>query len=185
MNPVLNEAMDKFIRRYQGADNACELLQIEYDSNWPSSCYTQKKTEGELVAWAPVLREVPGDFKGIETGLEMKIHPDVVSFFGRYWSDNLNAETKQGKLQLLQAWNEDDFQRLQQNLVGHILMKRRLKQAESIFFALTDEDDFILSIDNLSGAVLLEQIGLVAKETLSPDLSSFIEQLQPSASKLG
>lgn len=176
--------MDKFIRRYQDSENATELLQIEYDSNWLSPCYKQQKTAGELVTWAPILREVPGDFKGIETALEMKIHPDVVSFFGRYWSDNLSAETKQGKLQLLQAWNEEDFERLQQNLIGHILMKRRLKQPETLFFALTDEDDFILSIDNLSGAVLLEQIGLVAKETLAPDLSSFIEQLQPSASKL-
>jgi SecY interacting protein Syd len=184
MNPVLNQTMDNFIRRYQDLDNANELLQIEYDPSWPSSCYSEQKTEGELVAWAPVLREVPGDFKGIETGLEMKIHPDVVSFYGRYWSDNLSAETKQGKLQLLQAWNEDDFQRLQQNLVGHILMKRRLKQPETLFFALTDEDDFILSIDNLSGAVLLEQIGLEAKETLAPNLSSFIEQLQPSTFRL-
>ena len=137
------------------------------------------------MSWTPVLRKTPGDFKGIETALEMKIHPDAVSFFGRYWSDNLNAETKQGKLQLLQAWNEADFQRLQENLIGHLLMKRRLKQAESVFFALTDEDDFILSIDNVSGAVLLEQIGLVAKETLAPDLASFIDQLQPSTTKLG
>ena len=184
MKSVLDQAMDDFILRYQEAPSAVELLQIEYDQNWPSPCYTQHKTDGEPVGWAPVMREIPGDFKGIETALEMKIHPDVVSFYGRYWSDNLNAETKQGKLQLLQAWNEADFERLQENLIGHIMMKRRLKQVETLFFALTDEEDFILTIDNSSGAVLLEQIGLVAKETLAPNLSSFFEQLQPSNSKL-
>jgi SecY interacting protein Syd len=184
MNSVLDQAMDDFILRYQESPSADELLQIEYDSSWPSPCYRQHRSDGDLVGWAPVMREIPGDFKGIETALEMKIHPDVVSFYGRYWSDNLNAETKQGKLQLLQAWNEADFERLQENLIGHIMMKRRLKQADTLFFALTDEEDFILTIDNSSGAVLLEQIGLVAKETLTPNLSSFFKQLQPSNSKL-
>jgi SecY interacting protein Syd len=124
---------------------------------------------------------VPGVFSGLEAGLEMNIHPDIIAYYGRYWSDNLNAQAEQGRLQLLQAWNEPDYERLQQNIVGHVLMKRRLKQAETIFFALTDEDDFVLSIDNATGEVMLEQVGLVPQETLAPNLASFLDTLHPVA----
>ena len=180
MTQNLCEALDQFVVHYENA-----ILQspheatIEFDSQWPSLCYCQEKEDGELVAWKPVLREVPGDFSDLETGLEMKIHPDIIAYYGRYWSDNLNAQAEQGPLQLLQAWNEQDYQQLQQNIVGHILMKRRLGQAETIFFALTDEEDFFLSIDNASGEIMLEQVGLVPQKTLAPDLASFLQTLAP------
>lgn len=180
MTQKLNKALDRFVQRYEDAvvQNP-EGAQIEFDSQWPSLCYRQEKKDGDWVPWKPILRKVPGVFTGLEAGLEMKIHPDIIAYYGRYWSDNLNAQVEQGKLQLLQAWNEPDYQRLQQNIVGHILMKRRLKQAETIFFALTDEEDFLLSIDNASGQVMLEQVGLVPQEILAPDLASFLERLEP------
>lgn len=180
MTQNLNKALDEFVLRYEKAIlNKPKEAQIEFDSQWPSLCYCQEKKDGDLVAWKPMLREVPGLFTGLEAGLEMIIHPDIIAYYGRYWSDNLNAQAEQGKLQLLQAWNEQDYQRLQQNIVGHILMKRRLQQAETIFFALTDEEDFVLSIDNASGQVVLEQVGLVPQETLAPNLASFLETLEP------
>jgi SecY interacting protein Syd len=113
----------------------------------------------------------------------MKIHEDVISFYSAYWSDNLNAETDKGYLQLLQPLNQNDFERLQQNLVGHILMKRRLKQPETFFIALTDEDDFILTVHNTTGEVMLEQVGLVPKKVMAPNLAVFIQSLQPSYAK--
>jgi SecY interacting protein Syd len=180
MTQKLNTAFDDFVQRNEKAMlNNPEAAQIAFDSQWPSPCYRQEKKDGDWVAWKPILREVPGVFTGLEAGLEMIIHPDIIAYYGRYWSDNLNAKAEQGRLQFLQAWNEEDYQRLQQNIVGHILMKRRLKQAETLFFALTDEDDFILSIDNASGEVMLEQVGLVPQEILAPNLASFLETLQP------
>ncbi len=50
-----------------------------------------------------------------------------------------------------------DFERLQQNLIGHILMKQKLKQAITLFFAVTDEDDIILSVNNNTGEVWAEK----------------------------
>jgi SecY interacting protein Syd len=180
MTQNLNTALDAFVLCYEKLIlQSPEETKIEFNSKWPSQCYRQEKKDGDLVAWKPVLREVPGVFTGLEAGLEMTIHPDIIAYYGRYWSDNLNAQAEQGKLQLLQAWNEQDYQRLQQNIVGHVLMKRRLQQAETIFFALTDEDDFFLSVDNASGEVVLEQVGLVPKETLASDLGSFLQKLQP------
>jgi SecY interacting protein Syd len=85
---------------------------------------------------------------------------------------------------LLQPWNQGDFERLQQNLVGHILMKRRLKQPETFFIALTDEDDFILTVHNTSGEVMLEQVGLLPKEVVAPNLAEFLQSIQPSVAKV-
>ena len=50
-------------------------------------------------------------------------------------------------MELLQAWNEDDFDLLQQNITGHVLMKRKLKQAsQRVFIGLTDQDDLLVTV---------------------------------------
>jgi len=59
------------------------------------------------------------------------------------------------------------------------LMKKRLKQAPTLFFALTDEDDFVLSVLNETGEVVLEQVGRPPKEIISPSLGDFIATLSP------
>jgi SecY interacting protein Syd len=181
-------ALDEFVQKYLvAAKNHPELLMVECDDDWPSDCYTTSantgNNTGDTVDWQPVKRNGIANFNDLEKALEMKIHQDIVSYYSAYWSDNLSAETSKGYLQLLQPWNQDDFERLQQNLVGHILMKRRLKQPETLFFALTDEDDFILTVDNTSGEVLLEQVGLLPKEVVAPNLATFIQSLQPSITK--
>ena len=45
MNQELNQAMDKFLRRYQETHSAAELLQIEYDPSWPSPCMLNIKAK--------------------------------------------------------------------------------------------------------------------------------------------
>ena len=85
---------------------------------------------------------------------------------------------RHGACELLQVWNEEDFERLQQNLIGHLLMKKRLKQAPTLFFALTDEDDFVLSVLNSTGEVVLEQVGRPPQKVISPSLPAFIATLR-------
>jgi SecY interacting protein Syd len=92
----------------------------------------------------------------------------------------MQAKAAQGACELLQVWNEEDFERLQQNLIGHLLMKQRLKQSPSLFFGLTDEEDFILTVINDTGEVALEQVGKPAQEILAPTLAHFIAQLSPT-----
>ncbi|MFT5840048.1 MAG: SecY interacting protein Syd [Flavobacteriales bacterium] len=180
MSEQVTAALDEFVQRYvTAAKNHPEMLMVEYDSDWPSECYTTTANTGDQVDWQPSKRVEIADFTDLETALEMKIHPDIISFYSAYWSDNLNAETNKGHLQLLQPWNQHDFERLQQNLVGHILMKRKLKQPETLFVALTDEDDFILTVDNTSGEVMLEQVGLLPQEVVAPNLAAFIQSIQP------
>lgn len=180
MTTPLEKALDSFVTRYvQQAKEQGKPLQIEYDPDWPSACYQGVASVGEWVAWLPVKCQPKLNLSNLEQGLELTIHADIHTFFTRYWSDNLNATTSKGKLQLLLPWNEDDFVRLQQNLIGHVMMKRRLKHPETLFFAVTDQEDYILTVDNASGAVMLERVGVLATETLAPNLASFIDSLQP------
>lgn len=184
MSEKVIAALDDFVQKYKdAAKKNPEMLLVEYDNDWPSECYNQSGSAGDRVNWQPIKRSGDFNFSDLEAALEMKIHQDVISYYSAYWSDNLNAKTDKGYLQLLQPWNQDDFERLQQNLIGHILMKRRLKQPETLFVALTDEDDFILTVNNSSGEVMLEQVGLEPKEVVAPSLAVFIKSLQPSLSQ--
>lgn len=179
-NPLV-VALKAFIEKYHEASQEHpDMFRIEYDQDWPSDCYQTIAEQGEWVDWRPISRHLNGPFSDLEKALEISIHPDIVSYYSAYWSDNLDAKTDKGSLQLLQAWNQQDFERLQQNLVGHVLMKRRLNQPETLFFALTDEEDFILTVDNKSGEVLLEQVGLLPQEVLAPNLCTFLQSLTPA-----
>ena len=50
----------------------------------------------------------------------------------------------------------------------------------TLFFGLTDEEDFILTVVNESGEVALEQVGREPAKILAPSLAVFIEQLTPA-----
>ena len=59
-------------------------------------------------------------------------------------------------------------------------MKQRLGQAPTLFFGLTDEEDFILTVVNESGEVALEQVGKEPSQILAPSLAAFLERLTPT-----
>ena len=58
-------------------------------------------------------------------------------------------------------------------------MKQKLKQPISIFFAVTDDEDFILSINNESGEVWVERVGCIPHKKVADNLTSFIATLEP------
>ena len=95
----------------------------------------------------------PLDFSKLETGLEIKIDAAFQDYFCTWWGDHLNARTERGELQLLLVWNDDDFQRLQENLIACV-DEATLGQRDTLFFAQTEDDDF-LSVLNQTGEVVL------------------------------
>lgn len=155
-------------------------LLTPFDSDWPSPCYQTKGEEQEPVPWQPVLQQSECAFGNLEQALEMTLNEQFCLFFTHYYSNNLRAEAPQGGCELLQVWNKSDFERLQENLIGHVLMKRRLNHPPTLFFALTDEEDFILSVDNASGEVVLEQVGKRPCKPVAADLASFLQTLSPA-----
>lgn len=180
MSQTIDQVLDGFITSLLSkADAAGRPLQVTYEAGWESPCHSHPATDGEQVAWRPVRQTQPGSFVEVEKALELKLNAQYCEFFRCYYSENLPATAAQGDCELLQVINPQDFERLQENLIGHVLMKRRLKQPETLFFGLTSDDELILTIDNQTGEVLLERVGKKATEVLAPDLISFIQSLSP------
>lgn len=187
------ETFDQFIHSYNQASNAENQGLITYfEKGWFSPCYRKLGAdnpathvnendfvEGEKIGWQAVKRTDNPNLANIESALELSIPAELQQLYGRYYSLDLNAKASYGNLTILQALNFSDFERLQKNLIAHVLMKRRLKQDDTLFFALTDEEDFILSIDIGSGAVVLEEVGKVPQKQISDNLTDFISTLTP------
>jgi SecY interacting protein Syd len=185
---VLQQFSQQYITDYQQA-NSC-LPTVEQDDDWPSPCEQNitvenitKQTalsEGN-VYWQPmdINKDDELSFDNIESALDLVLHNDIKTYFTSLYSESLDAICEEGELTLLFAWNKSDFERLQENLIGHILMKQKLKQQETIFFAVTDEEDMIISVDNSSGEVWVEQVGCIPHKKLSDSLALFISQLTP------
>ena len=58
-------------------------------------------------------------------------------------------------------------------------MQRRLRLAATFFLAATRQDSHLISLDNQSGAVLLERVGRAENQVLAPDLATFLARLEP------
>lgn len=188
MTRPLEQALDRFIQRFLDQQRSLggSLPQVEFDALWPSPCYQLSAREradadeGQPVPWQPVRQAVRNPlFDGLAQALETPIHPDIETFYGRYWSEHLPASSQEGGLSLLQLWNDEDYERLRGNLVGHALAKRKQRQPLTLFFGCTEPDEYVLSIDNESGRVLLEQPGRKPLRELAPSLADFIDRLTP------
>jgi len=188
-NKTLADALLNFSNDFSQQHNEQygHLPVIDRDEEWPSPC-EQAPQDDSHNYWQPVLMNNENEkeetiealsFTNVESALELELHQDVKTYFTTIFSSDIEAHCSEGKLSLLFAWNREDFDRLQENIIGHILMKQRLKQAETVFFAVTDEEDMIISIDNANGEVWVERVGCNPHKKLSDSLASFIAQLTP------
>ena len=180
-NNSLSEQLAAFLADYQQKyqQQYQHLPIIEHDQQWPSPCIQGAHSVSGYDYWQPERCNETLDFSNVENALALTLHPDIKCFFTQYYADVIDAKHQHGQLQLLFVWSLEDFTRLQENIIGHVLTKRRLKQPVTVFFAVTDQEDFILSIDNETGAVLVEQIGKEPHIKLAESLAQFIEQLTP------
>lgn len=153
------------------------LPKVEFDINWPSPCEKKEQDKEGFVAWQPTKVTDELSFSNVEDALEVELHESIKQYFTTYYSESIPVECEEGYLELLFVWSKDDFERLQQNIIGHILMKRKLKQVETLFFAVTDDDNVIVSIDNQSGIVYAEKVGCEPHKKLSNTLADFISSL--------
>lgn len=165
-----------FVNAYQ--EKLQHLPLVEEDDDWPSPCI-QKTYQGNLLQWVPVQPEKPLSFHNIESALNLELHSSFKEYFSTVFSENIPATCSEGNLQLLFAWSEDDFARLQENIVGHVLMKQKLKQEITLFFAVTDDDDIMLTVNNNNGEIWAEKVGCKPHKKIADTMKAFIDSLQP------
>lgn len=149
---------------------------VEADEDWPSPCELTPFNE-QLITWQPIAIQDELTFDNVEKALSITLHPSIKTYYTTQYSENIPASCQEGNLQLLFAWSAKDFERLQQNIIGHILMKQKLKQNITLFFALTDKEDMILTVDNESGEVWVEKVGAKPHQKLADSLTDFIATL--------
>lgn len=163
-----------FTEQYQKKHG--NLPTIETDQEWLSPC-EQGASSADESFWKPVLIDDNLTFDNVEKALNITLNIDFTAYFTCFYSNAIEASCDEGVLSLLFPWNKDDFERLQQNIIGHIMMKQRLKQDITLFFAVTDEEDMIISIDNESGEVWVEQVGCKPHKKLANTVIEFIDSL--------
>jgi SecY interacting protein Syd len=183
MSNETKAALDRLLRRYvEGCERTTgSLPTVEYDPAWTSECLVGEPDAEGLVHWRPRERDSVAEFSGLERALEVEIHPDIKSFYGSYWGSAMELEAEEGGVTLIQVWNDDDFDRLAENILGHAMAKQRVDAPLTIFIACTDEGELMLSVDNRTGRVVLEEPGSPPIRDVSPSLAEFLDRLNPAA----
>ncbi|RAJ96540.1 SecY-interacting protein [Aliidiomarina maris] len=175
----LIQALSDLHQRYQAAyADVDRQPTTEYIDEWQAPCYASEVRYGE-VAWRPVLQQPKADFSGVEHGLEMPLNAQVKAFYGQFFAADLYVTVDTHPVVLSQVMCSEDLDRLQRNLIAHVLMKRRLGQPETLFIGTGEEsEDLIISVDNATGVVGLEYAGKPQHAELAPNLTAFLHQCQ-------
>ncbi len=171
---MLYSPLNDFLQTYQQAWQP--LPQSEHDDDGPALV---RRNEDGIALWQAAQQMPSQDFANVAEALAITLHEDVGHFYGQWYAGSLYFQAAFGTGELLQIWNDDDRQRLQQNLIGHLLMKRKLKQAPTIFLGVLGEGEEMIVLDNDSGSIWLEIPGARPHQQLAPTLRQFLQQLTP------
>lgn len=152
------------------------LPQVCHDQQWRSPCEAEPVNDGEMVQWQWQNQSGQLNFSELENALELSLHGDIKQYYNSIYSGPLFVTFDEQQIELLQVWNDDDFDRLKHNIIGHILMQRRLKLDHTVFIGCVINSEKMLSIDNQSGELILEVAGNKQRTTLANSLSEFLTQ---------
>lgn len=179
MDISASQSLTAFTRRYQqywqsqtGHGPASEAL-----LGLPSPCVTDE--DRQRVLWQPRPMAEGLTLSGVERALEMQLQPAAHAFYCTQYAGDMAASFDQQELELVQVWSDADHDRVQQNLIGHLLMQKRLKQSPTLFIGTTASELDIISLCNLTGHIFLEQVGGKRRTRLADDLPAFLAALQP------
>ncbi|PJG60540.1 SecY-interacting protein [Aeromonas cavernicola] len=174
---VLSALTDFLARWQQHREQRYGVPRCDWDAEWRSVCEVAKPNEGK-VAWRPYHRAQPEDFSAIAAALELTLHPSALALFGHWFSRPIPCLYKGLRLELIFPWNEEDLELLKENLIGHLLMLRKLKRPPSIFIATTRHENTLISLDNESGQVWLEWLDSGRRLSLALSLPAFLARLE-------
>ncbi|AHG19230.1 secretion protein [Chania multitudinisentens RB-25] len=131
------------------------------------------------VLWLPQPFMPAATLVKVENALDLRLQPDIHLFYTQQYAGDMHAQFAEQQLTLLQVWSEDDFIRLQENLIGHLVTQKRLKLSPTLFLATTESEMTMVSLCNVSGNVMLEHFGSDKRVFLSGSLAHFLNTLCP------
>lgn len=175
----MQELWQQFVQSY--VQNTAPT--IEFDDEWVSPCLYTKTDfnpasvdNGASLPW--VMQPRTGvSLANLDAALEFSLPQALSDFYCSCFAHHLDVHFAGKNLTLLQIWNEEDFSQLQENIIGHVLMKRRLRQRDTVFIGFTADDEEIIAVDIATQAVVVERVGKEWEIELAPNLPTFINQL--------
>ncbi|HEC8329458.1 TPA: SecY-interacting protein [Providencia rettgeri] len=180
MNTILFQALQRFTQNYISAwEQQTGLPPASVDLyGIPSPCVV--RTGENWVYWEPQAFPIKdAHLNKVATALDISLQDDIHHFYTTQLAGDMKATFRDITLSLVQVWNEEDFIRLQENLIGHLVTQKRLKLSPTLFIATIDSEIEMISLCNLTGEVILEKFGSQERRVLSPNLASFIGELLP------
>ncbi|MBY6018139.1 SecY-interacting protein [Ferrimonas balearica] len=170
------EALDAFHQRYFTSWQQALGQHPVSDKPESGPAETGRDAEGRAL-WQARRREAVAGFDNVAQALELTLHPALTDLYGHFYAGNLYFEAPFGRGELLQVWCDEDFQFLQENLIGHLLMKQKLKQAPTLFIGVVEERMLVLNNDD--GSVWLELPGEAPSEQVADSLAALLAMMAP------
>ena len=179
MDELTAQALVAFTTRYCDAwhekNNSWPLSEELYGV--PSPCIIS--STDDAVFWQPQPFVGEKNLNAVERAFDIVVQPAAHAFYTTQFAGDMHAQFADEKLTLLQTWSEEDFQRVQENLIGHLVVQKRLKLSPTLFIATLESELDVISVCNLSGEVVKETLGTAKRITLSPSLAGFLNHLEP------
>lgn len=179
MDQQTSQALKAYTLRY------CDAWHQQHDT-WPQSealhgipspCIIS--STDDYVLWQPQPFEGDATISAVERALDIVIQPAAHAFYTTQFAGDMDGRFGNETLTLLQTWSADDFQRVQENLIGHLVTQKRLKLSPTLFIGTLDSELEVISVCNLSGEVLKEKLGTSERAVLAPSLYDFLNELKP------
>ncbi|WP_105190334.1 SecY-interacting protein [Pseudoalteromonas sp. T1lg48] len=174
----LQQALQTHIDKHQAQFNSNPMAYIDPESQSPAAISGTE--QGDQIQWQTYVRDDKATLCDLAKALEVEFPAQLEQLFCSVYSGNLPAQIDGHGVELLLPWNEEDFVRLQQNITGHVLMKRRLKQQDTVFIGLTEQDDLLLTVRLNDGAVCLEYVGKEPHHVLAENISALLDAIEVS-----
>lgn len=147
--------------------------------------------------------EGPDALDGLARALDGVLHPAIRAFYGSYWSADVEVRFDPDRawpeapvplagqaLTLLQVWDRKDAETLVRNQIGHVFQARnrarrwfrRARPVPQTLFVgvlppMGPECDLLVTVDNESGFVWLEDAARGPAVRLAADLAAFLDAL--------
>ncbi|HGJ5873947.1 MULTISPECIES: SecY-interacting protein [Arsenophonus] len=173
---ALKELTQRYITYWQQQTGGLPASKSFYSI--PSPCIEYSKDE--VTFWLPKPFPMPNQkLHSVEKALEIHFYPNIHQFYTTQLAADMRVKFQGRQLDLIQVWNMTDFTRLQENLIGHLITQKRRRLTPTLFIASLDSEFEIISVDNLTGQVILETLGQTTRSVLACNLIEFLKQLIP------